>query len=489
DTLNSVVNACEDRCCRGVFRLWVEDVFTIRGAGTVITGIPTSGAVIAGDLLQLQPAQLNGRVRRMQVYGADAAEGRAGECVALNVPEIDHQAVRRGMLLCTPDAVSPVTMAEAELKVLASLKEPLQDYFEAHLHIGTASVITRVAMLDVTQMRAGEKQMVQLRMAEPLPLTPGERFVLRANVQSSGQSGLTTIGGGRILGASNVRLRRHKQWTLNFLASRREAIDDPLRWVELMAQESPAPLSVAELQRKSFLRPKESEEIIQKLQSEGKLLRTPNGMLLHRTVVEHTKASIQKGVQQFHANYPQRAGLARDELLKLVGGNADLFTFAAESLVQSRQLEWNGTVFAQNGWSARLSNRDEQLNERVAAAFKQAGWASPASAELATSLRIPEPQVTKSIRLLQERGVLVRLDDKISMHRDAVEAAKQIVVRLFSRAPSFTTMDFRDALEVSRKFAVPLLDYLDRQRFTVRCGNNRTPGVEAKKRMSNTSAQ
>ena len=483
DTLNEVVNACDDRSCSGVFRLWVEDVFTIRGSGTVITGIPTSGMVRAGDAVQLLPAGLSGRVRRMQVYSEEATEARAGECVALNVPELDHEAVRRGMVLTTPDTVAPVTMAEAELRVIGAVREPLQDYFEAHLHVGTASVMSRVAMLDAAEMPAGQQQMVQLRLAAPLALAPGERFVLRTNAAASGQGGLTTIGGGRILGVSNARLRRHKPWTLELLANRREALDNPSRWMETLLRESKQPVSPEDLRRTCFLREDEASQLLQKLRAEGRVQSTRAGALVHAAVIEGTAAKIESAVRQFHTANPQRAGIGRAELLAGVGGHAELFDLAAESLVRARRLEWNGAVYAQNGWNARLTNRDEQLSDQIAAAFQKAGWASPSAQELAVSLSVDPKQLEKSLRLLQERGVLVRLDEKTLMHREAIHAAKEVIVRLFARAPMFTTMDFRDALNVSRKFAVPLLDHLDRMRFTVRSGHHRTPGAEARKLM------
>ncbi len=483
DILNEVVGACEDRPCGGIFRVWVEDVFTVRGSGTVITGIPSSGIVRPNDSLQLLPPDRSGRVRRMQVYGEDATEGRAGECVALNLPELDHEVVRRGMVLCESGALAPITMAEAELQVLSSIKGTIKDYLEAHLHVGTASVLARVAMLDTTEMSGGQRQMVQLRLAEPLVLSPGERFVLRANVASAGQSGLTTIGGGRVFGVSNTRLRRHKQWTLDLLARRRDAIDDPVRWMELMLRESRQPMSAADLQRKCLLGADETAGLLEKLRADGHLLRAPGGTCVHPALMEETAASIQAVLRTFHASNPQRAGMARDELLATVGGHAEVFNLAAKSLIESKRLEYNGAVFAQAGWSARLSNRDEQMCDQVAAEFKKAGWSPPAAAELARALHATQPEIESAIRLLHERGVLVRLDAQLSLHRDAVEAAKQVALRLFAGASSFTTMEFRDTLAVSRKFAVPLLDYLDRIRFTVRSGHNRTAGVEARKLM------
>jgi selenocysteine-specific elongation factor len=481
DALNEVVNACEDRPSGGVFRVWVEDVFTIRGAGTVITGIPTRGMVRVGDELTLLPPGSHGHVRRMQVYGADASEARAGECVALNLPELDHLALRRGMVLTHSDALPAVTMAEAELRILGSVKGKLEDFQEAHLHIGTASVPARVAMLEFTEMSAGQKQMVQLRLAEPLPLAPGDRYVLRANVGAEGQSGLATIGGGRILGVSNARLRRKKLWTLNALAARRDALDDPARWCELMLRESGGPLTPRDLQAKCMLRPEEVALRVESLRSQGRVAPTSGGGLAHCALLEETAVRMLDAVKAFHRANPQRSGLSRAELLSAAGGSAEILDLAAERLINSRQLERVGTVFALPGWRAQLADPDQRLCDQVAAAFREAGWAGPTATELAASLGQLLPRVEKVMGLLAERAVLVRLDARAFVHRDALEAAKTVVLRLFAQKPSFSTMAFRDALGVSRKYAVPLLDYLDKIRFTVRSGHDRTPGAEAKK--------
>ena len=144
-------------------------------------------------------------------------------------------------------------------------------------------------------------------------------------------------------------------------------------------------------------------------------------------------------------------------------------------------LEHNGNVLARAGWSARVMDRDRRLCDQIAAKLQQAGWAPPGAEELAAAFGEPLPRVGAMMRLLGERGILVRLDDRVWMHRDAVEAGKQTALKLFARAPMFSTMEFRDALGVSRKYAVPLVDHLDKVRFTVRSGNNRTPGAEAKK--------
>lgn len=484
DALNEVVAQCENRPCSGWFRVWVEDVFTIRGSGTVITGIPIRGRVRPGDSLHLLPAGLSGRVRRLQVYGEDATEGRAGECVALNIPEMDHEVVRRGMVLCESNAAAPVTMAEAELKILDSVKGTIADYLEVQLHVGTAAVSAHLAMLENTEMTGGQKQMTQLRLAEPLALAPGERFVVRANVAGSGVAGLTTIGGGQLLGIGNIRLRRKKQWTLDLLAARREAIADPARWCELMLRESVLPLTTTDLQLKCLMRAEEMTAMLDSLRTDGRAVRTTGGGWLHRDVIQKTATAIFAAIQAFHSAHPQRAGIGRDELLAGLKTHGELLDLAVESLRQAKQIVYSGNVLARAGWSARVVDRDQRLCDQIAAKLQSAGWAPPGAEELAAALGEPLPRVGAMMRLLGERGILVRLDDRVWMHRDAVEAGKQTALKLFARAPMFSTMDFRDALGVSRKYAVPLVDYLDKIRFTVRSGNNRTPGAEAKKLLS-----
>lgn len=484
ETLNEVVAACESRPCRGWFRVWVEDVFTIRGAGTVVTGIPTHGRVRPGDALTLLPTGQSARVRRLQVYGEDATEGRAGECVALNVPELDHDAVRRGMALCAGDAFEPGSLLEAEIRALETLPSPIKDGTELQLHVGTASVLARLALLETRHLDPGARVWAQLRLVEPLALAPGERFVLRANVAAGGHRGLTTIGGGRVLGTGNVRLRRQKPWTLARLRARHEALDDAARWAELMVREGPAPLRRTDLARRCLLRPDEADGLVAELRSTCRLVEVAGGAFAHPAAVEELAARSVEVVRSYHATQPQHAGVARDALAKAVGGNAELLALAFDSLIASGRLTDNGTVLACPGWRPRVSDPDQAMSEQVAASFRQACWAPPTLDELGARLGIPASRAASLVQLLLGRGELVRLDERVVMHRDAVEAGKQAALALFRRTASFTTMAFRDALGVSRKFAVPLLDHLDRSRVTVRSGHDRTPGAEAKRQLA-----
>jgi selenocysteine-specific elongation factor len=480
DALNQAVEACGERACDGPFRLWVEDAFTIRGAGTVVTGIPTHGRVRCGDELYLLPSGLTGHVRRMQVYGEDADEGRAGECVALNLPELDHGTIRRGLTLAESSLIEPVTMAEAELQVLGSVSKAIEDYLEVQFHVGTASVAAHLALLEKTELAPGERQFVQVRVASPLPLVPGERFVVRANLAGSGGTGLTTIGGGQIIGLSNARLRRQKQWTLDLLAARRTALASPGGWCEQMVRESEIPARVASLQKKCWSRADEIAAQLGHFRAEHRTVQVEGGWI-HGDVIRKNGQALLAAIEQFHAADARRAGMSRDELAAALKLNPAVLAAVIDALLQSHQLAAVGALLARPGWSSQLPERDQKACAQLAARLQHGGFAPPSLDELAAALDETPARIASLLKLLAERGEAVLLDDKIWLHRDAVAAGKQTALKLFRQKPSFSTMDFRDALGVSRKFAVPLVDHLDKVRFTVRSGNNRTPGAEAKK--------
>ena len=483
DALTDQVNGCDDRPSSGLFHLWVADIFSIHGVGTVVTGIPSRGRVRVGDALEAVPAGLKGRVRRLQVYNEEAQEGRAGECVAMNLAEIDHQALRRGMVLCEPDTILPVTMVEAELQMLASATGELKDYDEVHLHIGTAAVQARVAMLEESRMTPGQKQMVQLRMDEPLALVPGERFVVRANTRAGKHSGLATIGGGRILGVSNVRLRRRRQWTIGALAARRDAIDATDTWCGLLLEQATAPLSLSAWAALCGMRLDEFQSILAHLKSTGTVLETSDAQWVHRHSVGQAAAKAIDILRAFHSANPQCLGMESGQLREAVGTDAFTLALAIQKLSAERSIKLHANLAALADWTPKVADAVETLGGQIVTRLQEARWAVPSPAELAVALAQPVQKVQAAIRLSVERGVLVQLDPQIVLHRDAIQAASQVALRLFSCAPSFSTMEFRDALGVSRKYAVPILDHLDATRFTVRSGNLRTPGAMAKKAM------
>ena len=481
--LNLLVDRVRPHETIGLFRVWVERVFSLRGIGTVVSGIPTSGEVRVGDRLRVLPGGQGGRVRGVQVYGKGAEVGRAGECVAIHLSDLSAEAVGRGKVLAKGDAYAAVTMAEADLRLQPHVPAPLEDYAEVHLHVGTAEAMAHVAVLDGREILPGESRPVQLRLSEPLAVAPGDRFVVRGSMAGLAGGQVTTLGGGRILGTSNTRLRRDRPWTLRILAERRDALGSPQAWAALMLKEAGEAVGPDELARRSALQPAVLAEMLDRLRADGTALEAAGGRLLHRDVVADAQRAVVRTLETFHAQSPLRAGMEEGALASASGAAAGVFRPALARLIADGDVERRGPVLALAGQGARVSQADAAAKDRIASALAEAGLAPPAVAELAEALGEPADRVESLVRLLVDEGALVQVGEGLAMHASAIEKATAVVLDLFRKAGGFTTVEFRDALGTSRKFAVPLLDYLDTLRLTVRQGSRRTPGAEAKKRL------
>jgi len=478
--LNQAVDSAEAHEDEGLFRLWIERSFHVRGFGTVVSGIPSRGRVHVGDRLHLVPGDRVGRVRGMEVYGQTSEVARAGECVAMNISDIDVSHLARGRVLCQAGVCEPVTMVEAELALLNSVPNAVKDYIEGHVHIGTAEVMGNVALLERQTIGPGESQFVQLRLREPLGIAPGERFVIRASVSGLAGGRVTTIGGGRILGTSNTRLRRQRPWTIDMLNRRRETVENPPAWCGVCLAEAGGPLSGEALARRAQVPAGRIGDLLAPLVADGRVTVLESGEFIHGETIAKTAQAVTERVQQFHDANPMRMGIDEAQLAADVEADRQLFDAALAGLIAAGTLERSGAVIASPGKAAAVSDEDRLLYGRIEAALKAAHFAPPLSAALATDLGASVERVDEMIRLLVDAGAVLRLDRKVAMHSDAVAAAEAVVVELFSKANFFETVEFRDALGVSRKYAVPLLDHFDTVKLTVRSANRRKPGVRAR---------
>ena len=482
DALNDRAAACPPRTATGLFRMWVERSFHVRGFGQVASGIPAAGTVRVGDRLRLLGGGQTGRVRSMEVYGTATDQGRAGECVALNLADVSADALARGSVLTAADGLEAVSMFEAQLALLGRLDAPLKDYAEVHLHIGTAEAMAHVALLAGKVLPPGGSGPVQLRLAAPAPVAAGERFVIRG---PAADGRLTTLGGGRVLGAGNIRLRRGRPWTLEALERRRAALDDPARWCAALLAEVGGPLSVEAVAGRALLAPQRTRELLDELVAGGEAVRTAGGQVVHSQVVAGAEALLCQVLAGFHDANPMREGIeprALQESTAAAGRAAaplaaPLVELALERLIAAGAVQRRGGVMCLPGRGAKVSAEEDRLVERVASLLAEAHLEPPLPAELAASLEISEDRLERIVRLLADRGEVVRLDRKVVMHRQAVEVAARTVRDLFAERDSFETVEFRDRLGVSRKYAVPLLDYFDTRRLTVRSGNRRRRGA------------
>jgi selenocysteine-specific elongation factor len=445
-------------------RLPIDRVFTMKGFGTVITGTLISGSVRKDDELEVHPSGQKLRVRGVQVHGAAAEKAIAGQRTALNLAGVEVSELARGMMLTPAGLFHPTTRVSVELNLLPSAK-PLRDRARVHLHAFTAETIAEVSLLEGKQLKPGQSGLARLKLDAPLLLLPGDRFIVRQF------SPVITIGGGVVLDGAEPARRVKAEERLAFV--RQIANAAPLETLlARVARRGVAGLSLAEAIAETGWLPARVQEISGQLQKAGKITLC-DSLLISAERFSALRQQTLAAVEKFHKQNPLVAGINQEQLREELGVAPEIFRNLLDTLVRDKKLEIAGDQVRGAGRGVVLRDDEAESKQTIEQAFAKAGLQVPALKEVLASLRIDQARAQKIVTLLLRDRVLVKLADDLVFHRDALEALRQLVVAQKSKAPKLNVASFKDLAGVSRKYAIPLLEYLDRERVTKRVGDER----------------
>jgi selenocysteine-specific elongation factor len=467
--LTDVVESCRDRPVDGIFRMPVESAFTVQGFGTVITGMPPSGRVRVGEKLELLPQGKTGRLRGLEVYGKPAEEGFAGQCLALNVADLDTGTIERGNVLATPGYLAPFDMAEARLKLLPSTPRPLLHQAAVRFHSGTEEVQGRVFFLDRERLDAGEEAFVQFRLDRPVVVTPGDRYVIR-------QAGpVVTIGGGRILRPSAQKAKRFREGLVADLGKLEGALADPADFVEwLLGKAGAEPQRMEDLKGRALLPEARLREVLEHLVAEGRAVRLPEASTyVAAGALRDAEERIRKALAEYHAANPLRLGLDAHALRKAADLEPALAEAAIASLAMRKAVAREGGRVALAGHRVTLSPADEALAAKLETTLLAAGVSPPEIPALAAETSVSPQKVTTLLFSLCDRGVAVRVSEEIFAHREGESKARKLLVDHLRANGKLGVVDYRDLLGASRKYVYAWLDHFDALGVTYRVENLR----------------
>ena len=437
------------------FRLPVDRSFVMSGFGTVATGTVFGGHVQIDDEVQAYPGSRILRVRGVQVHGRNADQAVAGQRAAINIAGIESHEIHRGMTLATKSVFVPTTLCDAVLELLSSAK-PLKNRAPVHLHAGTAQVQAEVRTLDNAPLiQPGSSALIRLVLKEPLLLLPGDRFIIRMF------SPVVTIGGGEVLDCDPPR--RLPRSGLHARAKRLAACSLQER-ISLFVEEAQKGMSLASLVARTGLRP---ETLRQSMPADVVQV---DDWLLHRSTIAATLKGCEAYLKSFHREHPLLPGCSKEELRSRYLGGAPPHVFDA-LLGHTRQIVATGEFVRLASHTIALQADEQEASTRMEAAFEAAGLQVPS---LSDALRSSGIDATRSRTLLQlslKRGRLVRVTDELVFHVSAILALKEILAA--RKGQRFSVSDFKDWTGISRKYAIPLLEWLDRERITRRDGDMR----------------
>ena len=451
------------------FRLPIDRAFAVKGFGTVVTGTLISGSIAAGDEVELFPTRESLRVRGVQSAGRRVERAEAGQRTAVNLAGIEHTALRRGMVLAAAGRFDRTWRFDAQVQLLVSAPK-LKNRASVHFYQGTMETMAEIVLLEGTELAPGREAFAQLRLDERALLLPGDRFILRQS------SPVTTIGGGAVLDV-RASLRSHgKPGDFEFFkillrGDRREIL-------AALVGRSAYGIGLVELVARTGWEEEQIKEEVTALEAAGKLRivsRQPF-MLASTQALLDLEARLLLMLARFHEANPLLPGMLREDLRAKTASKhrPEMFRAVLEQLATQRKIELVGELVKRTGTQIALQPEEARAKDQIEAAFAGAGLAVPALKEVLAQLPVDRKRAEKLLQLLLRDGRLVRVTAELVFHRDALrELRERLHGYRRSRGERLSVPAFKELTGITRKYAIPLLEYLDRERVTRRAGDDR----------------
>jgi len=473
--LREMAEVSRPRDLDGAARLPIDRVFSMKGFGTVVTGTLVSGAIGQDDVLRVLPRDLEVKVRGLQVHGQRRGRAEAGQRVAVNLGGVEVADIARGDSLCAPGAFEPTRRLDAVLDVIPGAVA-LRHGARVRFHQGTTELLGRVAVgaprtdaALVSEVPAGGSAYVRMRLEAPAVLTRGDRFIVRA------YSPPVTIGGGTVLDphpprgairtpAALARFRRLD----GAAGGDRDADSAVLSFVD---ERGAAGLPRSALHTRAGLSRAGAARVVERLTSAGRAV-VAGDLLLPPAIVRALSERLVEALEAHHEAQPLSEGMAREEARERIFGRAGpaVFEHVIAELVAGQRIAATDRL-ALASHRVTLSPEETRAHEAIERLFREAGLAPPDEAAIAAAAAVPAPVVDRVSKLLIRQKRLVKLDTLL-FHADVLARLKEDV-RAMKGQSTVDVPAFKERYGVTRKYAIPLLEYLDRERITRRVGNSR----------------
>jgi selenocysteine-specific elongation factor len=451
------------RDSRALSRLPIDRVFSMKGFGTVVTGTLLSGSIHKEDELELFPSGRRLRVRGIQVHNAAAEAALAGQRTALNLAGAAVEDLARGMTLAPPACLRTTRRADAQITLLPDA-HPLRDRARAHFHCYTTEAIAEIVLLGAVELPPGQTAWAQLRFPEPLLLLPGDRFILRQF------SPVVTIGGGMVLDATPLPGKPRPE-RVAFLRVLSEGT--PAQVLEArVARHLHHGLSIAGATAETGWTPAVIETCLRTETAAQHVLRFGNVLIDLRAFLER-KLAAERTVREFHAAHPLVPGIGKEELREKLDFGPEIFNGLLDTLVREKKLQVGGEIIHQAGRGVVMKDEEADFKHRIEQAFATAGLKVPALKEVLAGLKLDRGRAQQIVTLLLRERVLIKLSEDLVFHREALERLRLMVADFKKTSSRIDVAKFKSLTGVSRKYAIPLLEFLDREHVTRRVGDER----------------
>ncbi|MDD2337953.1 MAG: selenocysteine-specific translation elongation factor [Geobacteraceae bacterium] len=468
--LAHLASAVPEKSVDGPFRLPVDRVFTVAGFGTVVTGTLLSGEIATGDEVEVLPSGLTSRIRSVQTHGKKTERASAGQRVAVNIQGVEHGDMQRGDVVAPRTLFHATRAVDARIEYLSSAPRELKHRATLRLHSATYEVPAQVILLDRDVLEPGGSALVQLRLKSPVLLLPGDHFIVRS------YSPQITVGGGVVIDPAPPRRRRRSAQALELLTALGEG-EDADKILLLTREGLLSGVTLEELVTRSGLSAKRTEAALSGLLSGGLLVqvvREPR-IFLSKEAFADLKSLLFTGLENYLRENPLKEGIGKEELKACIPKRSDI-RFFGPLLVS---LEKDGKAIADRdlvkkpGHKASSTVDQAGLQVKLENALQKGCAEPPGIKELCEFVGCGEKDVLEHLNLLAREGRAVKIKSDIFYAPQPLLSLREKLVAFLQEKEEVTPPQFRELTGLSRKYMIPLLEYFDQEKVTIRVGDKR----------------
>lgn len=459
----------------GIFRMPVSHVFTRKGYGVVVMGIPVVGTIHVGAEIEVVPGNQKGKVVGIQQFQNDTSRGEYGQCLALNIPDFDKKLPARGQVLSLPGYLEPATSFHIHLRTFHGLQNPIRHAEQVKFYTGTIEQLGKIYLLESEALGEGKAGLATIVLSDPVVAAPQDRFIIRR------LSPLTTVAGGEILAVSRTEKRPKKKRIAERLREYMAFFQDvdPLsaegleKKVECcLSTELKNSASLNEISRETLLTKECVKDCLSRLIKSKKVIDLGSEYFIHSDTYSAFLSRVESRLKK--AGTEEGAlSLTISQLRQGFDWPVRLWKRIEEDLQRRNVVKREGTRFILQAAVEELSEERRRLMTEIQKLYAETGYHSPRPDELPERLQASKEEVDRILNYLYSQKKLIRLSKNVMLDYDSFKKAQDWVVNVIKEKGTLDSADFKQYIGSTRKYALGILDFLDSKRITVRSGNNR----------------
>jgi selenocysteine-specific elongation factor len=469
-SLVKIIGETEERADPGFFRLPIDRVFTMRGFGTVVTGTLMSGSAKVGDTIQIMPQKIKAKIRGIQIHNETAEQAVSGQRTAMNLQGIDKETILRGNVLSTPDTFEPSVRMDVLLQYLPNIGKKLKNRTPVRFHTGTNEIIARIILLDINEINPGETVYAQVLLELPTIAIAGDRFVIRS------YSPINTIGGGRILDPLAKKYKRRTEKAGNQLSAL-NSNDITERTKIILERSGLEGISGRHLSVRTGVSLQKQTRILEEMFSKKEALLLDRDELKVVSPSSYSKLqnTIMNNIANYHKRFPLREGYPKEELRITAGEYIDskLFNRAIRDLEREGMIVVEKENVRQPDHRVHLQGELEDLRDKIGSMYREAHLTPPSTREVMERFSHKKKETLNVLMVMLTEGILIKINEDMYFHKDAIAALRNDYREFLTKHDKATPSTFRDLTGLSRKYAIPLMEYFDKTKLTIRVEDHR----------------